>query len=102
VTKISLTLIPLDRTPFPLPNNVYVPIYFTIQPGGSTLNGSQAVLDLLSTLTQVRVVSSPHVRVLNNHAASLDVGDQVPVATSSAISIQATNGPLLLMPPSPG
>ena len=42
---ISITPIPLDRTPFPLPN-VHVPIYFTIQPGGAYLkflnpNGSQ-------------------------------------------------------------
>ena len=33
---ISITPIPLDRPPFPLPN-VRVPIYFTIQPGGSWL-----------------------------------------------------------------
>ncbi|HEY6271049.1 MAG TPA: DUF6531 domain-containing protein [Terriglobales bacterium] len=33
---ISITAIPLDRTPFPLPN-VQVPIYFTIQPGGAWL-----------------------------------------------------------------
>jgi RHS repeat-associated protein len=33
---ISITPIPLDRTPFPLPN-VQVPIYFTIQPGGAWL-----------------------------------------------------------------
>jgi YD repeat-containing protein len=34
VTKITITPIPLDRTPFPLPF-VKVPIYFTIQPGGA-------------------------------------------------------------------
>jgi RHS repeat-associated protein len=33
---VSVTPIPLDRTPFPLPN-VQVPIYFTIQPGGAWL-----------------------------------------------------------------
>jgi RHS repeat-associated protein len=33
VHQITITPIPLDRTPFPLPN-VQVPIYFTIQPGG--------------------------------------------------------------------
>jgi len=35
VTEISITPIPTDRTPFPLPDNIYVPIYFTIQPGGA-------------------------------------------------------------------
>src|SRR5262249_15978626 len=37
VKKLSLTAIPLDRPPFPLPVYVYVPIYFTVQPGGSTV-----------------------------------------------------------------
>lgn len=31
---ISITAIPLDRPPFPLPRGVIVPIYFTVQPGG--------------------------------------------------------------------
>jgi len=34
VTEISITPVPLDRPPFPLPN-VRVPIYFTIQPGSA-------------------------------------------------------------------
>lgn len=34
VTEISITPIPLDRPPFPLPK-VQVPIYFTIQPGSA-------------------------------------------------------------------
>ena len=33
--EVSITPIPLDRPPFPLPAGVDVPIYFTIQPGGS-------------------------------------------------------------------
>jgi len=37
VKTISITPIPLDRTPFPLPIGVQVPIYFTIQPGGAYL-----------------------------------------------------------------
>lgn len=37
VTKIGITPIPIDRTPFPLPNNVYVPIYFTAQPGSASI-----------------------------------------------------------------
>ncbi len=34
VRQISITLIPLNQPPFPLPH-VQVPIYFTIQPGGA-------------------------------------------------------------------
>ena len=37
VREVSLTPIPLDRTPFPLPKNVDVPLYFTAQPGGAYL-----------------------------------------------------------------
>ena len=45
VTEISITAIPLDRTPFPLPVNVPVPIYFTIQPGSAELlNNAKARL----------------------------------------------------------
>jgi RHS repeat-associated protein len=32
--EISITPIPLDQPPFPLPAHVYVPVYFTVQPGG--------------------------------------------------------------------
>ncbi|MHB8744502.1 MAG: RHS repeat-associated core domain-containing protein [Sulfuricaulis sp.] len=39
-TEISITAIPVDRTPFPLPPGVPVPVYFTIQPGGSTLESA--------------------------------------------------------------
>ncbi|MHB8473426.1 MAG: RHS repeat-associated core domain-containing protein [Gammaproteobacteria bacterium] len=39
-TQISITAIPVDRTPFPLPPGVPVPVYFTIQPGGSTLESA--------------------------------------------------------------
>lgn len=35
VTEISLTPIPVDRPPFPLPAHVEVPVYFTAQPGGA-------------------------------------------------------------------
>jgi hypothetical protein len=37
VHTISITAVPLDRPPVPLPIGVEVPIYFTIQPGGSEL-----------------------------------------------------------------
>ncbi|MFY9555547.1 MAG: RHS repeat-associated core domain-containing protein [Blastocatellia bacterium] len=37
VTKLSITPIPLDRTPFPLPG-LRVPVYFTLQPGGAYIH----------------------------------------------------------------
>jgi len=39
VTKVGITLIPVSQPPFPLPAGVNVPTYFTIQPGGATLEG---------------------------------------------------------------
>jgi hypothetical protein len=35
VTELGITPIPIDRTPFPLPVNSVIPVYFTIQPGGA-------------------------------------------------------------------
>lgn len=37
VTQVTITPIPVDRPPFPLPAGTEVPIYFTIQPGGSRI-----------------------------------------------------------------
>lgn len=35
VTEVTITPIPTDRPPFPLPRGVNVPVFFTIQPGGA-------------------------------------------------------------------
>jgi RHS repeat-associated protein len=51
VRQLSITPIPVDRPPFPLPRNSEVPIYFTVQPGGayvhvygqSTVKGARLV-----------------------------------------------------------
>lgn len=37
VTELTITPVPLDKPPFPLPTGVRVPIYFTIQPGGAEI-----------------------------------------------------------------
>ncbi|GJG96678.1 RHS repeat-associated core domain-containing protein [Cupriavidus pauculus] len=41
VTEISMTAIPVNQPPFPLPH-IEVPVYFSIQPGGSRLEGINA------------------------------------------------------------
>jgi RHS repeat-associated protein len=38
VTQVSITPIPVDQTPFPMPF-FDVPVYFTLQPGGSVIQG---------------------------------------------------------------
>ncbi|HEX7174811.1 MAG TPA: RHS repeat-associated core domain-containing protein [Pyrinomonadaceae bacterium] len=35
VSQLTITPIPVDRTPFPLPGGVNVPVFFTVQPGAS-------------------------------------------------------------------
>lgn len=44
---------------------------------------AKVVIDALNEVTKVNVVSAPNVMVLNNQAARLVVGDQVPIATQS-------------------
>jgi len=39
VTKIGITQMPVDRTPFPMSRSIDVPLHFTIQPGGATITG---------------------------------------------------------------
>lgn len=55
----------------------------------------KAVLNALESLTKVNVVSSPKLMVLNNQTATLQVGDQVPIATQSAVSTNAGNAPII-------
>jgi len=63
--------------------NVPVPVLpgFTYSVTGN--NEIQATLNALQTITTVHVISAPKVLVLNNHTASLQVGDQVPISTGS-------------------
>lgn len=42
VTKLSITPIPVKQPPFPLPKDVLVPLYFTIQPGGAYIQVANA------------------------------------------------------------
>jgi general secretion pathway protein D len=55
----------------------------------------RAVLNALETVTTVRVISSPKLVTLNNHEAQLQVGDEVPVATQSAVSVVNPDAPIV-------
>jgi len=67
-------------------------------PGFNLLLGSQtnpgAIINALSTLTNVKVLSSPSVVVLDNQPAILEVGDQIPIQTSSA-AVLTTGAPIV-------
>lgn len=81
-------------------NNVNSPFSgFNFLPGYdfafSTAGGSSVILQLLSQLSTVRVLSSPNLMVLNNQPARLQVGDQVPIATQSAVSTFSSGAPVV-------
>lgn len=68
----------------------------TVDPSFSyTVTGSagdtRAVLNLLAADSRLNVISSPSLMVLDNHTATIKVGDQVPVRTSETTSL-ATSG----------
>ena len=49
------------------------------------------ILSALHSLTDVRVLSNPSLVVVDNQQATLEVGDQVPVATGSATVLSSNN-----------
>lgn len=54
-----------------------------------------AVLNALDTKTDVQVVSSPRILALNNEPARIQVGDQVPIVTQSAVSVSDPGAPIV-------
>jgi general secretion pathway protein D len=56
---------------------------------------AQLTLNALNTITKVNVISSPSLTVLDKHTATLQIGDQVPVVTQSAVGVVAGNAPIV-------
>jgi general secretion pathway protein D len=50
----------------------------------------QVVLNALASITNVKVISSPTLTVLDNRTARLQIGDQVPVVTQTASATSAS------------
>ena len=55
----------------------------------------QIVLNALASITNVNVVSSPQLLVLNNETAQLQVGQQVPVPVQQQQSVVTPEAPLV-------
>ncbi|MFV3129869.1 secretin N-terminal domain-containing protein [Niveispirillum sp. KHB5.9] len=53
------------------------------------------VLNTLSSVTDVQVLSAPRLMVLNNEKARLQVGDQVPIVIQQSTGVQNGNAPLV-------
>jgi general secretion pathway protein D len=67
-------------------------------PGFSYLFGTsdvRVVVNALSQVTDVKVVSSPQLMVLDNEQARLQVGDQVPIVTRTAQAVTDPDAPLV-------
>ena len=68
-------------------------------PGFNFLLGPESqpnlVLNALRAVSDVKVLSTPSVVVLDNQVATLQVGDQVPVATASATVLTGTGAPVV-------
>ncbi|WP_152535557.1 type II secretion system secretin GspD [Bradyrhizobium sp. Ai1a-2] len=67
-----------------------------VLPGFNLLLGAEAnpklILNALSTLTTIKVLSAPSLVVADNEPAILEVGDQVPISTGSTITgLNVTN-----------
>ena len=66
-----------------------------VLPGFNVLVGSEnsprVIIDALHGVTDVKVLSNPSLVVLDNQAATLQVGDQVPFSTGTATVLTANN-----------
>lgn len=58
-------------------------------------NSITAALNALEQRTNVKVVSAPKLVTLNNQTAALQVGDQVPISSGSAVSVENPNAPIV-------
>jgi general secretion pathway protein D len=56
-----------------------------------SLKNVKLVINALSQITDVKVISSPQLMVLDNQPARLQVGDQVPLAVRTSISTDSTS-----------
>ncbi len=56
---------------------------------------AKVALNALADITNVNVVSSPSLMVLNNKRAILQIGDEVPVATRSAVTVINPDAPIV-------
>lgn len=73
-------------------------VFGSVYPGFSyalAASNVQVTLNALNAITTVNIVSSPSLTVLNNHPATLQIGDQVPVVTQSASSVISPGAPLV-------
>ena len=55
----------------------------------------RVTLNAIASVTDVNIISSPSLMVLDNQTAEIQVGDQVPVATQTAVSVSDPDAPIV-------
>jgi general secretion pathway protein D len=58
-------------------------------------NYVKVAMNALAAVTDIEIVASPQIITLDNQTATLQVGDQVPVVTQSAVSVDNPNAPIV-------
>ena len=80
-------------------SNVATTVINQVLPGANLVLGPNAspriILSALRNVTDVKVLSSPSLVVVNNQVATLVVGDQVPITTQSATVLTNPTTPLV-------
>ncbi len=56
---------------------------------------ARVTLNAIASVTDLNIISSPSLMVLDNQTAEIQVGDQVPVATRSAVGVTAADAPVV-------
>ena len=70
-----------------------------VLPGFNFLVGTEAqprlIIDALHAVTDVKILSTPSVVVVDNQSATLQVGDQIPIATRTAQAVETATAPIV-------
>jgi general secretion pathway protein D len=74
--------------------DVVAPVFPSFSHFFSTKN-FQIVVDALSRVTDVNIISSPTLMVLDNKKATLQVGNEVPIVTQSAVGVLTPGAPIV-------
>lgn len=61
-----------------------------------TIPDIDVAVNALGALTDIKVISAPKLLTLDNKAATLQVGDQVPIVTQSATGVRDANDPTIV------
>ncbi len=58
-------------------------------------NYIRVAMNALAAVTDIEIMASPQIITLDNQTATLQVGDQVPIVTQSAVSVDNPNAPIV-------